>query len=226
MIRAKRYFTDSQRSQRKKLLGINLKVARVGAGYTQAEVMERVWGITNNRNRISELENGHVDVNIELLIILADMYGCTVDYLLGRSCEPINDIYANHLNHILLNCRKYFEPMIEQMVGSVTDFMQKVDKDEHMDLVNTCKKIRDYTLKHSDDLKKFDPNFHHLLHYLEWNIRKIATKEAQKQTQFQAHIDNINQRIDREDRHRLLDELKTGYQYSFPLPEPTIEVVE
>lgn len=226
MIRTRRYFTEKQRTQRKRLLGTNLKVAREGAGYTQAEVMERVWGITNNRNRISEIENGHVDVNIELIIILADMYGCTVDYLLGRSCEPINDIYANHLNHVILNCRKYFEPMIEQMVGSVTDFIKKVDKDEYVELVNTCEKIRDYTLKNNDDLKEFDPSFHHLLCHLEWIIRKIAAKEAQKQTQLQAHIENINQRIDREDRHRLLDDLKTSYQYSLPLPEPTIEVVE
>lgn len=226
MARAKRYFTDSQRSQRKKLLGINLKVAREGAGYTQAEVMERVWGIFNNRNRISEIENGHVDVNIELIIILADMYGCTVDYLLGRSCEPINDIYANHLNHILLNCRKYFEPMIEQMVGSVTDFIKKVDKDEHLELVNTCEKLRDYTLKHNDKIKEFDPNFHHLLHHLEWIIRKIAAKEAQKQVQLQAHIDNVNHRMDKEYRHRLLQDMKISYQYSLPLPEPVIEPME
>lgn len=226
MARAKRYFTDSQRSQRKKLLGINLKVAREGAGYTQAEVMERVWGIFNNRNRISEIENGHVDVNIELIIILADMYGCTVDYLLGRSCEPINDIYANHLNHILLNCRKYFEPMIEQMVGSVTDFIKKVDKDEHLELVNTCEKLRDYTLKYNDKIKEFDPNFHHLLHHLEWIIRKIAAKEAQKQVQLQAHIDNVNHRMDKEYRHRLLQDMKISYQYSLPLPEPVIEPME
>lgn len=226
MAKTRRYFNDKQRLQRKKMLGHNLKVARVGAGYTQAQVMEIVWGVTNNRNRISEIENGHIEVSIELLAILADLYGCTSDYLLGRSCEPINDIYASHLNQLLMNTRQYFEPMLEAMVGSVTEFIKKVDKDEYLELVNVCEKVRDYTLANGGRVREFDEDLHRLLFHLEWIIRKISAKQAQKQIQIQAHIDDINRRISDEEGHWLWEDCKNGYQCSLPLPPPTIETVE
>ena len=221
----KRYFTENQQRQRKKLLGNNLKVARIGAGYTQAQVMEQVWGIDNNRNRISEIENGHVDISIDMLLILSDLYGCSTDYILGKSCEPINDIYASHINNVLINTRHYFEPMIEQMVTSITDVIKKVDKDEHLELVKCCEKISNYLIINNQKIKESDETLHHLLIHLEYIIRKINVKQAQKQTQIQAQLEQIAERMDREDKHRLLVDIDKQHQYSLPLPTPTVEAV-
>ena len=51
-------FTDKQIKQIRVTVGRNLAAARKNAGMTQAEVMRIVWNVDNNRNRISEIENG------------------------------------------------------------------------------------------------------------------------------------------------------------------------
>ena len=60
---------------------INLKIARIKAGLSQREVAER---LRVNINTVSRWEKGTQKIQIDSLLLLADLYGTTTDFLLGR----------------------------------------------------------------------------------------------------------------------------------------------
>lgn len=65
---------------------INLKIARIKAGLSQREVAER---LKVNINTVSRWEKGTQKIQIDSLILLADLYGVTTDFLLGRETIDI-----------------------------------------------------------------------------------------------------------------------------------------
>lgn len=60
---------------------INLKIARIKTGLSQREVAER---LNVNINTVSRWEKGTQKIQIDSLLLLADLYGTTTDFLLGR----------------------------------------------------------------------------------------------------------------------------------------------
>lgn len=60
---------------------LNLRIARLKAGLSQREVAER---LNVNINTVSRWENGTQKIQIDSLVMLADLYNSSVDYLLGR----------------------------------------------------------------------------------------------------------------------------------------------
>ena len=59
----------------------NLRIARLKAGLSQREVAER---LNVNINTVSRWENGTQKIQIDSLVMLADLYNSSADYLLGR----------------------------------------------------------------------------------------------------------------------------------------------
>ncbi len=60
----------------------NIRSLRIDHGYTQAQVAEYLHV---KQNTYSQYEIGTLNYPIEALIKLADFYGVSVDYLLGRT---------------------------------------------------------------------------------------------------------------------------------------------
>ena len=60
----------------------NIRNLRIDNGYTQKEVAQQL-GIS--QNTYSQYEVGVLNYPVDALIILADFYGVSVDYLLGRT---------------------------------------------------------------------------------------------------------------------------------------------
>ena len=65
-----------------------LKKARNNTGFTQREVAKET-GIT--QSVLARYETGKLEPNIEILGILADFYGVSVDWLLGTKGENKKD---------------------------------------------------------------------------------------------------------------------------------------
>ncbi len=219
----RQFYSDSKAKLANRVIGNNLRGARKYAGLSQTEVFEAT-GI--RKNRLSELENGHTTMDIYTLIILCDLYGCSVDYVVGRSCEPINDIYASHVNNVMLNTKNYLEPIVAEMTEAVVGVIKKIDKDEHLELVETCKKLTGYLLTNGEQVKNFDSDLHRLLFHIEFQIRKIKIGEARRELAMAAQLEAIRERHDREDGHLLLSDIERRPQMSLPLPEPDIEYIE
>lgn len=83
-----------------KMLGERLKQARMNAGKTQEQVAAML-GIT--RGGYSHLENNRNEPDNETLVKLADYFGVTTDYLLGKNQTPewANDDQVIELDKIL-----------------------------------------------------------------------------------------------------------------------------
>lgn len=222
----KRVYSDNQRKDIRRLLGNNLREARKNAGYTQTQVMQMLWGCGKNRNRISEIENGHIEIDIYQLLLLIDLYGQSSDYILGRSCEPINDILAAHINNVKLNTKKYLEPLIEAMTEKAVSHIKRIGNSEYLELLSICDELGHYFIANSVKLKEKEPNLHRQLYKLSHAIRKIRIGEARREQQMYAQIEAIKERHDKNDGHMLLADLEYPRQCTIPFPEPIEQVVE
>ena len=60
----------------------NIRSLRIDKGYTQRQIAE-VLGIS--QNTYSQYEVGVLNYPVDALLKLADLYGVSVDYLLGRT---------------------------------------------------------------------------------------------------------------------------------------------
>ena len=60
----------------------NIRNLRIDNGYTQKQIAEQL-GIS--QNTYSQYELGILNYPVDALLILADFYGVSVDYLLGRT---------------------------------------------------------------------------------------------------------------------------------------------
>lgn len=62
----------------------NLRFLRMSKNITQKELAEQ---LSVDKRQISKLETKYNEPNIDMLIKLANFFGCSVDYLLGRDQE-------------------------------------------------------------------------------------------------------------------------------------------
>ena len=62
----------------------NIRSLRIDNGYTQKQIAAYL-GIS--QNTYSQYELGVLNYSVETLEKLADFYGVSVDYLLGRTCK-------------------------------------------------------------------------------------------------------------------------------------------
>lgn len=72
-----------------------LRNLRKSANLTQEKLADE---LQIDKRQISKLETAYNEPNIELLIKLADCFGCTVDYLLGRESEEGVIVVAENFN--------------------------------------------------------------------------------------------------------------------------------
>lgn len=222
-MKTRRFFYNEQdKRDIDRLVGHNLMVARHLAGFSQSEVMRALWGVSDNRNRISEIENGSKSISIHQLLIFCKCYGVSADYLLGLSCEPINDIYASHINNIMLNSKHYLEPMIQALVQNAVEHIAKIDKDHHVELIETAERVGQQIAKNCENLHGIDPVLHQLLNQLYFVVKRIKTKEAAVKTQLYAQIEAIQERHDKNEHHMLLDDVERRRIYTYALPEPRV----
>lgn len=78
-----------------------LKSLRLSHEFTQQEIADRL-GIS--RGAYANLENGKREPDIATLIFIADLYGVTLDYLVGHEKEPtVKDDGLSEIEHLFLS---------------------------------------------------------------------------------------------------------------------------
>ncbi len=90
------------------MLGENIRKLRQSRSIGQLELGHRVGA---SKQGISNWENGNIMPSIDLLIRLADFFGVSTDYLLGRDTRQtldtagLTDIQAAHIQQLIDDLR-------------------------------------------------------------------------------------------------------------------------
>ncbi len=200
-----------------KTLGCNLACARKNTGMSQTDVMQAIWGRTNSRNRISEIENGKAPISLIDLLIFQDLYGQSLDYICGLSVEPEIDMIASTTNHIIHQSKSLGESIIETVSEVLVETLKDVHKSDYVALSSNIKAL-------IKELKKVDglpANIIDILAEIISVIRIIDVKQAKNAMAIEAQKDFIKGRIDKQENHKLLTDIKQTCQLSLPLPKPS-----
>lgn len=198
-------------------IGLNLAAARRNAGMTQTEVMQALWGVTGNRNRISEIENGKKDLTLTDLLIFQKLYGQSLDYICGLSTEPEVDMLAGTVNHVVNQSRQLIELLTSELASVMVTHVKAIAKNDHEALIEKTNALVDAVKNNVDPRSDEYITLMQHMNDVRQVIRHIDVKQARQTQAVDAQMMQIKERIDKEDRHRLLSDMSTHYQFSIPL---------
>lgn len=108
---------------------MRLAEIRKKRGLSQSELAKQIG---YSQNMISQWENGSRDPNTQTLIILADFFNITIDYLLGRT-STTNDKLEKLSPKAQLHIKKYLQLSVEgqENVDNTLDFeLSKLSRKE------------------------------------------------------------------------------------------------
>lgn len=201
-------------------IGLNLAAARRNAGMTQTEVMQAVWGVSNNRNRISEIENGKKDLTLIDLLIFQNLYGQSLDYICGLSTEPEVDMLAGTVNHVVNQSRKLIEMLTAELASVMVSHVKSIAKDDTEALIDKVNNLIDSMQKNIDPRSDEYIALMQHMNDVRQVLRHIDVKKARQTQAVDMQMMQIAERVDKEDKHRILCDIDKHYQYSIPLIAP------
>lgn len=82
-------------------LGKNIKSIRISKGLTQDNLAELV---SCNTSHISNIENNHTKVSLNVLLAIANALNTSIDYLLSDQYENSSLALDNEILRVLANC--------------------------------------------------------------------------------------------------------------------------
>lgn len=91
------------------MLGENIRRLRQERGLRQEELGHRVGA---SKQSVSNWENGNIVPSVDLLLRLADFFGVSTDYLLGREGQRkldatgLTDIQITHVQQLIDDLRR------------------------------------------------------------------------------------------------------------------------
>ncbi len=200
-------------------IGLNLAAARRNAGMSQTEVMQAVWGVSNNRNRISEIENGKHNLSLADILIFQDLYGQSLDYICGLSCEPELDMLAGTVNHVVNQSKSMIELLTTELASVMVTHVKSICKNDHEALLDSAKRLCQTAKNDSFNTVVGSPTYQAIGDVMQV-IRDIEVKQARQVQAVDMQMAQILDRVDKEDRHRLLKDRDQHYQYSIALTKP------
>ncbi|MDC5315982.1 helix-turn-helix domain-containing protein [Acinetobacter baumannii] len=130
-------------------IGKNLKTARQHvADMSMREVMIKVWGISNSKNRLSEIENGSRMPSPFILLRLSLLYGVSLDYIFGVSSDIERDLESSRAGRITQGLREIAIDLVDKIGDtlakqvSVLPRMEAVTlKDKSLQMVYLLRKV-------------------------------------------------------------------------------------
>ena len=84
-----------------KMLGLKIKKIRISKGLTQYNLAELV---SCNTSHISNIENNHTKVSLNVLLAIANSLNTSIDYLLSDQYENSSLALDNEILRALKNC--------------------------------------------------------------------------------------------------------------------------
>lgn len=92
------------------MLNIRIKELRTAHGLTQVDFAKK---LSVSKQAVSNWENNNIQPSVDMLIKIADYFGVTTDYLLGRSNDCLLDI-----SNLSPEAAAHIRMLIEDIKGS------------------------------------------------------------------------------------------------------------
>jgi len=96
-----------------KTLGLKIKEIRINRGLTQDNLAEMV---SCNTSHISNIENNHTKVSLNVLLSIANALNTSIDYLLSEQYENSSLALDNEILRVLKDCDNEKKQKILKMV--------------------------------------------------------------------------------------------------------------
>ena len=90
------------------ILSEKIKSLRLSCNYSQVDVAEK---LSVTKQTISNWENNNIQPSVDMLVKIADLFGVTTDYLLGRDAttkidaQGLTEVEIQHINNIINDLR-------------------------------------------------------------------------------------------------------------------------
>ena len=91
------------------MLNEKIKALRLAGNHSQVDVAEK---LSVTKQTVSNWENNNIQPSIDMLVKIADLFGVSTDYLLGRDSTPrldvsgLNETEIQHINAIVNDIRR------------------------------------------------------------------------------------------------------------------------
>ena len=211
------------------IVGINLAAARRNAGMSQTDVMKAIWGVSTNRNRISEIETGKKDLTLIDLLKFQELYGQSLDYMCGLSVEPEIDMMAGTVNHVVTQARSMIDMLTDELAGAMVNHLKSICQNDYEALLGTAKKLSD-VVRSENKLNRASPDIVKATSSLLNIIGYIEAKQERQAKAVNTQMIQVAERVDTQDKHRLLSDRSKAYQFSLPIPrsdqiDPVVDMV-
>lgn len=211
-------YSRQQEQEIKKIIGKNLRAARDNAGMTQEEVSKIIWK-TNNRNRISEIENGKVNLSAMDLLMFSNLYGQSIDYICGLSIEPEIDALAGTVNHIVAQSKSMVDHLATQLATVLTTGLKDACKSDMVALLDGANKLC-AVIKDERDMHDMPYTVGCALNNVLYTIKHIEQKQIMTDRAVRTQISEHIERMSEDSNHSMITDIKRSHQYSMPLPPP------
>lgn len=132
---------DLEQKKMQHIIGANLKKARNLANLSMQEVMIKIWNVDNNKNRLSELENGAKLPTLPILFELCELYGVSIDYIFGRTREPELDLQSQRAGSIMQAMRETGLELMDCISNALSKKVALMPKHESELLLDAAKKL-------------------------------------------------------------------------------------
>ena len=203
-----------------KIVGLNLRAARYNAGLSMKEVMQAIWGVTKNKNRLSEIENGKKNLTLVDMLLFQELYGQSLDYMCGLSVEPEVDALAGTVNHVVRQSHSMIESLTLDMANVLINHVKSISQDDTLALLETAKQLCS-VIKVELDGKIPSPHLSKALRANNDVIRSIESKQTRQQMAVKTQMAQCCDAVDQVG-HQLMKDRRSNYQFSLPLPKPHI----
>ncbi|AWL27111.1 hypothetical protein DJ533_00050 (plasmid) [Acinetobacter defluvii] len=132
------------------MVGYNCKIAREWAGVNRDVVMQKVWNYKEEtfNNRIVELETGARSFPLPIMIKIAKLYDCSLDFIAGISNEVELNAPSSHNGIIIQSMRSAALDMANSLSKNLCSLLDHFPK-YHGELLKLyCQKLVDAILVH------------------------------------------------------------------------------
>lgn len=133
-----------------KIMGKNLRKARLASNLTIKEVNNKLFN--GNGNRLSEIEHGVQAPTLPKLVELVQLYGVSLDYIFGLSTEYEMNIGCAYGGLVLNTMREASLDMAERITEQLIQLSKQLPNYQAQMLIDSVKKMLKEFMRYRQDM--------------------------------------------------------------------------